>query len=256
MKPQITWPEVVDKGDGPAVVLLHPLGADHRYWNALMGRLAGYRLIAYDLPGHGGRPEISDGYHIEDLATDLAGLLDRLDIRVASVVGVSIGGLVVQAFAAEYPDRINHAVMVDTVAVYPEGFAANLAARAELVVSEGQAAVISPTLDMWFTKGFLENEPEVADLVSQMILAASPEGYAQACRALIAADLRPLASQITVPSTVICGSDDLPAFTQGARWLHESIEGSRLEWLNEGRHAAALECGDRFAVILEDVLPA
>lgn len=254
MTPPITWPDVVDQGNGPVMILIHPLGADHRYWDDLAHTLDGYRLIAYDLPGHGGRSTIPGGYRIEDLAEDLRELMDRLHLSSAILVGVSIGGLIVQAFAARYSERVTHAFMVDTVPVYPEDFAANLRQRADLVLTEGLSAVIEPTLSMWFTQDFIQDRPDITGLVESMLLSASPAGYAQACQALVEADLRTLAEDITCPCTVMCGTDDLPAFVKGSRWLHSQVQGSSIRWIEGGRHAAALECNEQFAAKLVDEL--
>lgn len=252
-------PEITESGAGHPVVLVHPLGADRRYWEGLRERLPDRRLIAYDLPGHGGRPPVGGEYEIADLAEDLIELLDRLGLSAASIVGVSIGGLVAQSVASRYPERTTSIIIVDSVAVYPSDFAANLAARAELVLAEGLDAVVEATLAMWFTAELLASpEPEdraLVALVKSMLHAASPEGYAQACNALVAADLTTAAGDIVAPTAVVCGSDDLPAFSEGAEWLHAAIPRATLTWLEGGRHAAALECADDFAAVLNGALP-
>ena len=250
-----SWPAIVDSGEGPPVVFIHPLGADHRFWDGLFSLIQGRRLISYDLPGHGGRNETTSGYQIQDLADDLERLLDHCQIRSVSLVGVSIGGLVAQAFAAAHPDRTNSVVLVNTVAVYPENFAANLTARAKLVQEESLESIIDATLNMWFTSKYLERDIETVQLVRSMLLAASPNGYAQACYALASADLQSEVSQITASTTIICGSEDLAAFTDGAQWLHQAIEGSQLQWLKGSKHGAALESQTEFAETLESVLP-
>lgn len=250
-----SWPTIVDSGEGSPVVFIHPLGADHRFWDGLFPLIQGRRLISYDLPGHGGRSETMSGYQIQDLADDLEKLLDHCQIQSVSLVGVSIGGLVAQAFAAAHPDQTRSVVLVNTVAVYPESFAANLTARAKLVQEEGLESIIDATLNMWFTSEYLERDSETVQLVRSMLLTASPTGYAQACHALVSADLQSEVSQVTASTTIICGSEDLAAFTDGARWLHQAIGGSQLQWLEGSKHGAALESQTEFAEILESVLP-
>lgn len=242
-------------GDGPDVVLIHPLGASVDYWVNLETSLTDRRLISYNLPGHGGRAVATNGYRIEDLADDLARVLDSLDIRTASVVGVSIGGLVGQAFASAFPDRTETLVLVDCVPVYPPDFAAGLTARADTARREGLEVLVRPTLDLWFTQENAQSDTPLAALVKQMLLSASPEGYAHACEALVAADLRASAVAITAPTAVLCGEYEVPAFMEGSHWLADTIDNARLEWIAGGRHAASLECGPAFAKILDRVLP-
>ena len=243
-----------DLGEGPPVVLVHPLGANEAYWGRLETLLAGRRLISYCLPGHGGRATASS-YRIEDLAADLARVLDVLDVVRASIVGVSIGGLVGQAFATAYPERIESLVLVDCVAVYPPDFAAGLTARAQTAREQGLQVLVRPTLDLWFTAEAAQHDSELISLVQGMLTSADPEGYAQACEALVAADLTGGAPAIQADTTVLCGENEIPAFVSGAHWLHANIPGARLEWIPGGRHAASLECASDFATILDRVLP-
>lgn len=242
-------------GDGPPVVLIHPLGASVDYWADLEANLTGRRLISYNLPGHGGRVTATSGYRIEDLAEDLAHVLDSLDIRTASVVGVSIGGLVGQAFASAFPDRTESLILVDCVPVYPPDFAAGLTGRADTARRQGLEVLVRPTLDLWFTQEIAQSDTPLTALVRRMLLSADPDGYAHACEALVAADLRPSAVAITAPTAVLCGEHEVPAFIEGSHWLADAIANARMEWIAGGRHAASLECGPAFSEILDRVLP-
>ena len=88
-----------------------------------------------------------------------------------------------------------------------------------------------------------------------MLASAHPQGYAQACRALVAADLTASTPAIGVPTLILCGGDDLPAFTAGAQWLDEHMPDTRLSWLEGGRHGAVLECADSTLAELAGFLP-
>jgi len=107
-----------DTGDGPVVVLVHGYGGDLRLWNAQVAPLneAGYRVIRYDIRGHGRSMIAPDGYTYENYSADLRDLLDRLNVErpvteglsVGPVhfVGLSMGGGVVLQFALENPERV------------------------------------------------------------------------------------------------------------------------------------------------------
>jgi len=242
-------------GEGPAVVLAHPLGADRRYWDSVVGSLHGRTLITYDLPGHGGTPPADAQYSIEELGEQLLSMMTDLGHQTFSIVGVSIGGLVAQAVGAVAPERLQSLVLADTVAVYPPDFAANLSARSVSVLETGTAGLVDATLAMWFTADYLAADGPGVGLVKSMLASAHPQGYAHACRALVAADLTSSTPQINVPTLVLCGSDDLPAFTAGARWLDEQMPDTRLSWLEGGRHGAVLECADSTLAELAGFLP-
>jgi len=90
--------------------------------------------------------------------------------------------------------------------------------------------------------------------VRETLLKTSGEGYALACEALGAADLRADAAQIRPPTLVMCGEDDIPSFLDSARWLASNIAGATLAWLPQARHASVLECPDLAEKLLSDFL--
>ena len=95
-------------GEGPTVVLLHGFAQTWRAWREVMPLLAAhYRVIAPDLRGVGGSTVTFDGFDKRTMAGDVAGLLDALGVRSASVVGHDIGGMVAYAFAKSHSDRID-----------------------------------------------------------------------------------------------------------------------------------------------------
>jgi pimeloyl-ACP methyl ester carboxylesterase len=106
----------LDQGAGQPLVLVHGWGADHTSWRPVIDQLTTrYRVIAVDLRGHG-RSQAPDGpYVLADLADDLFQLLASLDLPEAPVVvGHSLGGMVVQQFAADHPDAACGMVLLDT----------------------------------------------------------------------------------------------------------------------------------------------
>jgi pimeloyl-ACP methyl ester carboxylesterase len=74
----------------------------------------------------------------------------------------------------------------------------------------------------------------------------SGEGYAKACEALAAADLRMLLPDIEAPTLVVCGNEDVPDFLLAAQSFVRVIPNARLAWLAPARHAAPLEQPEQF----------
>lgn len=241
------------RGSGHPVVLVHPLGADHRYWDFL--DLPGRTLLTYDLPGHGGSPAAQGPYTIEDLGDQLAASIQALGLGRVSIVGVSIGGLVAQHVAMQHPEVVDHLVIADAVSVYPEEVARNLSGRAATVLSEGLPAIIEATLSLWFSQPFIAADGPAVSLTRSMVLACDPQGYADACAALVDVDLSARVASIDAPTLVMCGRDDLPAFVNAAPVLASTIRDARLCWIEGGRHAAILECSDQSAQELDAFLP-
>jgi len=105
----------VERGSGPTVVLAHGWGFDHTVFEPLMRCLEGsFRLVAYDLRGHGRSEPASGRYSLRDLASDLSGLVEHLALPEAPVVvGHSLGAAVVQQFAVDHPDAARAIIILD-----------------------------------------------------------------------------------------------------------------------------------------------
>ena len=247
--------QVVRTGSGPPVVLLHCLGVDHRLWDATVAALAdSFELIAYDLPGHGRTPVPSHSYSIEDLADQLAELLDRESIGRAHVAGISLGGLIAQQVAAAYPERVDRLVLIDTTPRYTDELRRMWVERAGVARASGVAALTEGLLKIWFTPGFVAADPPAVRYVRDCFARTSGEGYALACGALGAADLEPVIGAIRARTLVVCGDQDIPSFLDAARHLHEVIPDSRLEWLSPAAHASVLEQPEAFNRLLREFL--
>ncbi len=242
-------------GSGPTVVLLHCLGVDHRLWDFTVQRLKGsFTLLRYDFPGHGESPVPPGPYTVEQLSAQLEGVLQRIGVASAAVVGISLGGLVAQHFAATQPAKVRQLVLTDTTPQYTDELRAMWAQRAATARAQGASALLEGVLKIWLTDEFRAAHPEAVRYVREGFARTPGEGYALACEALAAAALRPLAATIKSPTLVICGDQDIPSFQEAARWLAATIPQARLEWLRPAKHASVLEQPEAFARLLEGFL--
>ena len=103
-------------GSGPPLVFVHGGFVDNRMWDAQVAAFAqDYRVLRYDLRGHGlTGPSEKRRYTMELFAEDLRGLLDALRLERVALCGLSFGGMVAQAFAARYPERLSALILADT----------------------------------------------------------------------------------------------------------------------------------------------
>jgi 3-oxoadipate enol-lactonase len=100
--------EYTEHGDGVPIVLAHGYCASSAMWDQLTPVLAKrYKVITYDARGHGlsSAPPNKEDYTLSTLVEDMAALLDHLGVQETYLVGHSMGGATVQAFAAQHPDR-------------------------------------------------------------------------------------------------------------------------------------------------------
>jgi 3-oxoadipate enol-lactonase len=109
----------LDEGSraGPALVFINSLGCDLRVWGAVAHILArDFRIIRYDKRGHGLSEFGADRNEMSDYAQDLAALIDHLGVSRATIVGLSMGGLIAQELYRQRPQLVAALVLCDTAA--------------------------------------------------------------------------------------------------------------------------------------------
>ncbi|HET8996053.1 MAG TPA: alpha/beta fold hydrolase [Acetobacteraceae bacterium] len=241
-------------GSGPVLVMLHCLGMTHHLWDCLGGLSDRFTLLSYDLPGHGETPVPDAPYGVEELSAQLAGVLRREGVSRAHVMGISLGGLVTQCFAATEPDMVDRIVLCDTTPRYTDEARGMWAVRAAGARKDGPVSLLPNIEKIWFTEPFLKQSPPAVQLVRDTFRACSGEGYALACEALAAAELRPLAPRIKAPALVVCGAEEGAAFLDAAHWLGGNIAGARLEFVPNAAHASVLEQPERIEHLVREFL--
>jgi 3-oxoadipate enol-lactonase/4-carboxymuconolactone decarboxylase len=222
----------------PPLVLLHSLGTNAHVWDPQVAALArSFRVIRPDLRGHGLTGCTQGPYSMALFAADLAGLLDALGVEHAHIGGISIGGLIAQAFAAAYPGRASSMILADTALAIPP--AQSWTDRAGLVRAEGIGAIADAVIARWVTPAFLKS-PAAAGLRA-MLLRTPAEGYAAAAEAIAAADFTNSTAALNIPALVIAGDEDLATPLASAQALHRALAGSGLVVVEAAAHIPTVE---------------
>ena len=230
------------KGKGRPLVLIHPLGLDHRLWDYCIGDLAEHRtLITFDLPGHGLSPVPDNNYSIEDISKNLLESLRLADIDKADFLGLSIGGMILQHFASVNASMIEKLILVDTTFKYSKDWQLNWTERARISREEGLENMLEKLLEAFFTEDYLRKGSEDIDYCRDVISKMSGEGYALACEALSRCNLEKSASAITSQTLILCGDQDNDLFKDATLWLSQNIPHSQYEWLAPAQHLSPLE---------------
>jgi 3-oxoadipate enol-lactonase len=225
--------------DGQTIVFSNSLGTDFRIWDGVVRLLPAHlRVIRYDKRGHGLSEATPGPYAMKTLAEDLAALLDHLGVKAATVVGLSVGGMIAQGLASLRPDLVSALVLMDTA--HKVGTVEGWNSRIDTVRKGGMAAVSEGVLAGWFTQAYRN---EVADFAGYraMLLRNDIEGYAGVCAALRDADLTESTRALKVPTLCVAGEHDATTSPAIMRGTADLIDGARLEVVRDAGHIPCVE---------------
>jgi 3-oxoadipate enol-lactonase len=245
--------ELTGPRDAPALLLSNSLGSTLAMWDPQVAPLAErFRVIRYDLRGHGRSPVPDGPYALDDLGGDVLALLDRLEIERVHAAGVSLGGMVSMWLGIHAPDRVDRLLPCCTSARLgpPEGWAE----RAELVRRKGARAVAASVVERWLTPAHRDAHPEDVSRLRAMVAATPAEGYAGCCGAIEHMDLRGDLGRIRAPTLVIAGAEDPATPPEHGELIASLVPGARLEVLEHAAHLANVERPEAFTRLLLDFL--
>jgi 3-oxoadipate enol-lactonase len=198
----VTGPE-----NQPWIVFANSLGTDFRIWDGVLDALDDrYRVLRYDMRGHGLTEAPPGPYAMTDLRDDLLCLFNQLEIERATIVGLSVGGMVAQSLAAAAPDRVDRLVLMDTA--HRIGPPALWEDRIAAVSDGGMEAIADAVLERWFSSDYKTVNPQARAGARAMLSRVPAVGYAGICAAIRDADLTEAAARIDVPTLCLCGDQD------------------------------------------------
>lgn len=234
--------------DGPVIMFSHSLGSNLYMWDLQVPTLeqAGYRVLRYDIRGHGGTQVTVGPYSLAQLGDDAIALLDALGLARVHFVGLSLGGMIGQKLALSHAERFVSLALCDTMAALPEGAQSVWAERIAMARDQGMEALVDATLQRWFTAEHLAEEPAPVKLIRQYFLATPVEGYIGCSEAITRLDYLDRLDAITLPTLVMVGAEDPGTPVATAEAIQQRIPGARLEIIPAASHLSNVEQADAF----------
>ncbi len=240
----------------PVVLLSHSLATDLRMWAPQAALAHDYRLLSYDTRGHGRSGVTPGDYTLELLAADALALVDALAIERVHWVGISMGGMVGQAFALANPERLAGIALCATLCEFPPDAAEAWQARVHTAGEQGMAALVEPTIERWFSPAFAGSGDATVQSVREMIRATPVQGYVACCRAIMGLDYTGRLADLRLPALVMVGEDDPSTPVSASQQIHGRIPGSRLRVIRGARHLCNIEKAGEFNAALAEFLAA
>lgn len=230
------------EGEGPWLTMSHSLACDLHMWDPQMPVLVRkFKVLRFDTRGHGqsGAPE--GEYTLEQLADDVKGLLDALGIRHTHWAGLSMGGMIGQAFALKYPGVFQSMVLADTTSRRPPEAAKMWGERIEVARTRGMDALVESTLARWFTEPYRNARKDVMKRIGDGIRNTPVAGFAGCCHAISKVDYLDRLKDIRVPALVIVGEHDHGTPPEAARVIHQNLAGSEFRMIPSAAHLSNIE---------------
>jgi len=242
-------------GDGPPLLFVHGLGGTGNVWHAQRVTLSKYfRVITLDLTGSGRSDKSKRTYSIDAWADDLAGLLDHLHVEQAVVVGHSMGTVIVQKFAARYPQKTKAIVLAGALVELGAAGKEAFTKRAETAESEGMAGFADQVLAGALSARTREGNLALTGMVREMLLANDPQCYAGHCRALVAGSAKADQPKITCPALLVVGDQDTVTPLSLQRLIASAIATSKVRVVPNTAHLTMLETPEVFNALLLEFL--
>lgn len=238
---------------GEQVVFLHSLGADHSVFEEQARALSRtYSVLTFDMRGHGRSTLDAQSPSLDVLADDAMALLTHLHISEAHLVGQSIGGMTLLAFATRFPDWRGSFAVLSSVASTSSAWDRKYAERANVVEEHGLDGVAADVAKASLGATTRAQRPGLVDRYVRTLERADRRGYAWACRAMVGFDLRPSLAEITAPVLVAVGEEDALTDEARAREITDAIPTSQLRTIPECGHVPCLEKPDAVTRLLDE----
>jgi 3-oxoadipate enol-lactonase len=238
------------------VTLVTGIANDLTMWDGQMPVLEPrFRVLRYDLRGHGGTRPAAGEYTVDQLVQDLVALLDSQKIQRTSLVGLGLGGALAQAFAIRHPQRVDRLMPCCCRAQMVPDFAAMWHKLRDAVRQDGLESIVEQTVQRWFSEDFKAAHPDVLDKVRAMIRRTTFEGYMGVTAAFLGLAEEARLREIKAPTLYVSGADDKmggpPALMAG---LAAKVPGARHVSVPNAAHIANIQNPEGFNQVLEAFL--
>ncbi|MGP6157510.1 MAG: alpha/beta fold hydrolase [Vulcanimicrobiaceae bacterium] len=250
--------DVLDEGRGPALVLLHGFPLAKETWDAPARALAEVtRVIRFDLRGLGSTAPTPGPYLMEQLASDVAEVLDALEVERAVVAGHSLGGYVTFAFYRMFAERCRGLGLIcSRASADDEAAVQGRSALADRAEAEGIDPVVESFIPRYFAPQVYRERPDLVERATAVVRKTDPKGAAAMLRGMaMRVSSEDLFEEIDIPVRIVAGAKDTLVPLERAQEMHRGIRGAQLDVLDCG-HFPLYEAPEAVTSSLERLIAA
>ena len=230
--------------EAPVVIFIHGFPLNKSMWDLQLEALrVEYRVIAYDIRGHGDSDTGYEDFSIDLFANDLISFMDSLNIRKAAICGLSMGGYIALNAIGNHPERFEALILCDTqyIADTPEVRENRLAAIQNIRKNGLEDYAHESIKNLFAPVSLLSKETEIAS-VREMIVNTSERSIYNSLHALaIRKETSAILSDIKIPVLILVGEEDKITPPEMAESMHKKIKGSQLNIIEHAGHLCNME---------------
>jgi len=230
--------------DAPIIIFIHGFPLNKSMWDIQVETLKkNYRVITYDIRGHGNSHPGIDEFFIELFVNDLLRFIKKLGIEKSILCGLSLGGYIALNAVLKYPDRFDGLILNDTqcIADTPE-IKENRCNAIIRIKEKGVEQYADEIIKNLFAQETFTKNKNVIDAVKEMIISTPKQSLCNTLHAL--AERKETCTQlheINIPVLIMVGKEDKITPIAAARQMHELILNSKLEIIQQAGHLSNLE---------------
>ena len=230
--------------DARVIIFIHGFPLNKSMWNGQVEALKdNYRVITYDIRGHGNSDPGIDDFSIELFVIDLLRLMEKLKIEKSILCGLSLGGYIALNAVLKYPDRFDGLILNDTQCIADTAeIKENRCAAIIRIKEKGVEQYADESVKKLFaSESFTKKKNAITD-VKDMIISTTKQSLCDTLHAL--AERKETCSrlqEINIPVLIMVGKEDKITPIAAAQLMHEKILNSKLEIIQHAGHLSNLE---------------
>ncbi len=243
------------EGQGPALYLVHGIGARKTTWDKLIvGLKDQFTCVSYDLRGHGESPVPPTPYTLDDLVDDLEALRQKLGHEKIHVAGHSLGGMIGPAYARAYPEHTLSVGLLSTAAGRSKDDRAKLEAVGDAMEQNGIAETLGTFVARWFTDAFIQAHPDLVEARLQQVNDTPADIFLSVFWIYATTEMAPWLHEVKCPCLVLTGELDGGCNPLLNQFIDGELPSSRLVILEGLKHALMIEASDQVLPQLREFL--
>ncbi|MCO5090100.1 alpha/beta fold hydrolase [Bosea sp. (in: a-proteobacteria)] len=218
----------------PAVMLLHALGANLGFWDAMIAEMGSeFRIARFDQRGHGHSPVPPHKWTMDEHVADVEQVRKAAMIERMTIVGTAVGGVIALFYAHRYPERVKSVIFVNpTMGAHP----VTNTERAAKVMAGGMQAIAEAAVARAF--GELAHDERYVHYRDEILMKTDPLGYQRTIMGLIEKDIRAIAGEIRRPVLLLAGRLDTINRADVVDEIAGMLPNASVQWVERGAHFA------------------